>query len=378
MASRRRFGRVRQLPSGRWQARYRGHDGLDHPAPQTFERKADADRWLARAESMLLDGGWIDPNAGRVPLGEFARSWVVERAGLRPKTRQLYATLVRLHIEPELGHRWLSDLGPAHVRAWRAGLLAGGTGPITVAKGYRVLRTIMQTAVDDGLIRVNPCQINGAATERSPERPVLLVGEVYTLAAAVPDRWRALVLMATFCSMRWGELSGLVRADIDLDDGLVHIRRSVSELDDGTRVTGPPKSAAGRRVVALPSGLVPDVRKHLATYVGPADDDLVFVGPKGGPLRRRNFQKIWNPARAAVGREDLHFHDLRHTGNTLAAQVGATLPDLMARMGHSSARAALVYLHTSSTRDRAIADRLDGLIRERDRARSGHEGAVGE
>jgi integrase len=375
MSRRRRFGRVRQLPSGRWQARYRGRDGLDHPAPHTFERKADADRWLARAESLLVDGGWIDPDAGKVPLGEFARSWVAERAGLRPNTRQLYASLVRLHIQPELGHRWLSDLGPAHVRAWRAGLLTGGTGPITVAKAYRVLRTIMQTAVDDGLIRVNPCQIKGAATERSPERPVLSVSEVYAVAAAVPDRWRALVLMATFCSLRWGELSGLAREDVDLDAGLVHVRRSVSELDDGTRVIGPPKSAAGRRVVATLSGLLPDVRKHLATYVGPADDDLMFVGPKGGPLRRRNFQKIWNAARIVVGREDLHFHDLRHTGNTLAAQLGATLPDLMARMGHSSARAALVYLHTSSTRDRAIAERLDGLIRENDRARSGHEEA---
>jgi hypothetical protein len=89
---------------------------------------------------------------------------------------------------------------------------------------------------------------------------------------------------------------------------------------------------------------------------------VVFAGPKGGPARRSNFQKHWSVALATAGVTGVHFHDLRHTGNTLAAQAGATLPDLMARMGHASPRAARIYLHTTSDRDRVVANALDRLI----------------
>jgi integrase len=153
---------------------------------------------------------------------------------------------------------------------------------------------------------------------------------------------------------------------------------SVSELSDGSRLIGPTKSLASRRVVAIPAALLPDVRDHLRRFVGHRPDAGVFVGPKGAPLRRANFQKHWNAARLAAGLREIHFHDLRHTGNTLLAQSGATLPDLMARMGHSSTRAALIYLHTSSKRDRVVADRLNGLVRLSERAREGHAEGPGD
>src|SRR3954467_3606793 len=105
-----------------------------------------------------------------------------------------------------------------------------------------------------------------------------------------------------------------------------------------------------RRVVALPPGLLGDLRGHLTAFVAPDAGALVFTGPKGAALRRSNFQKCWIRALTAAGLDhrDLHFHDLRHTGNTLTAQSGATLPDLMARMGHASTRAASIYLHMTS------------------------------
>ncbi len=136
------------------------------------------------------------------------------------------------------------------------------------------------------------------------------------------------------------------------------------ELADGTFVVGPPKTAAGRRVVAVPAVILPDVIEHLRRYTGEGAGAYVFVGKRGGMLRRSNFQAIWRAALSKAGIEGVHFHDLRHTGNTLTAQAGATLPDLMARMGHASARAALIYLHTSSTRDRAVAHALDGLVQQ--------------
>ena len=112
----------------------------------------------------------------------------------------------------------------------------------------------------------------------------------------------------------------------------------------------------------------------------------MFTGPKGATIRRSNWHTVWRRACIAAGVEGLHFHDLRHTGNTLAAGTGASLRDLMTRMGHSSARAALIYQHATSERDQAIAASLDDLVRRhRDtpagghRARSGHgEGSRGE
>ena len=164
---RRRFGRVRQLPSGRWQARYHGPDGIDRAAPGTFERRADADRWLATIEDQVIHGDWLDPDAGLVPLEEYGPRWIAERAGLRPRTRQLYEGLFRRHIEPALGPLPLTGITPDRVRSWRAGLLDAGVGEVTVAKSYRLLKTILGTAVDDELLRSNPCRIRGAATERS-------------------------------------------------------------------------------------------------------------------------------------------------------------------------------------------------------------------
>lgn len=161
--------------------------------------------------------------------------------------------------------------------------------------------------------------------------------------------------------MRWGELMGLRRGDLDLDEALVSIERSTTEV--GTRlVTKSPKTDAGRRVVALPVALVPEIRKHLDSFAEPGEEGRVFVGPKGATPFRRNA-KVWSraKARASVSPE-LHFHDLRHTGNHFAAASGATTREPMGRMRHASMRAALIYQHTTSQRDREIADALGQRI----------------
>jgi integrase len=118
--------------------------------------------------------------------------------------------------------------------------------------------------------------------------------------------------------------------------------------------------------VSIPAALVDEVRQHLDTYAQPGTEGAVFVGPAGGRLRRSNFRKqVWLPATHAVGLDGLRFHDLRHTGNTLAAATGASTRELMARMGHASARAALIYQHSTRDRDTAIAAALSKLIAAR-------------
>jgi integrase len=357
---RRRFGRVRKLPSGRWQARYPGADGLDRPAPSTFPTKRDAEVWLSVVESELVQGTWLDPDAGLVPLGEYAERWVRERPGLAPKTRVLYEGLLRLHIQPVLGGLALADVTPARIRSWRQNMLDGGVGSVTVAKAYRLLKSVLTTAVDDEVIRRNPCRIKGAATERSPERPTATVEEVYAIAQVVRPWFSALVLLAAFTGLRWGELIALRRRHLDLAAGVVRVRGSVSEVD-GKFVEGPPKSAAGRRDVAIPEVIVPELRKHLAARSERGANGRVFVGPRGGIPRRTNFQATWAAATKKAGVSGLHFHDLRHTGNMLAAE-SASLRELMARMGHSSTRAALIYQHASREREAAIAAAISARV----------------
>ena len=132
-----------------------------------------------------------------------------------------------------------------------------------MAKAYRLLRTICETAVSDEMIGRNPCNIKGAAVEHSPERPVLSVAEVEALAGAIEVRYAALVLLAAWCGLRVGEALALTRADVDLEEGTVRIDKSAAELKSGERIVGPPKTKAGIRVVYMPPHVVPALRTHL-------------------------------------------------------------------------------------------------------------------
>lgn len=365
MAARRRkktSGSVRRLPSGLWQARVHGADG-SRTSLGTFPLKQDADRALALAVADQLQGRFVDPRGGRVTLEHYAWSWLEHRATLRPRTRELYESLLKNHILPSLGNRPMSAITPVVVRHWHARLTAAERpGPVTVAKCYRLLRTVLGTAVEDELIVKNPCILKGAGVERSPERPVATIEEVERIASAVDPRYRMLVLMATFTALRFGELAALTRRRIDLELGTVTVVLAQAELKNGTRLIGEPKTAAGRRVVAMPPVLVAELCEHLRVYSEPGEDGLVFVGPKGAPLRRGNWSVHWNKVVARLGFDELHFHDLRHTGNTLAASTGASTRELMTRMGHSSARAALIYQHASQERELAIGRALGQLI----------------
>ena len=416
----RRFGNVRKLPSGRYQIRYPGPDGRIRTGPDTHERKGDADKALVLIEAQLASGDWTDPDRGKVKLGEYASAWITERPGLRPRTMDLYRWLLRKHIEPHLGGAPIGRLSTRMIREWRATLLANGVSVSVAAKAYRLLRAILMTAVeDDKILPRNPCRIRGAGTEDAGERPVLTVAQVFGLAEQVgrrpvgnirkvpsgyrlrfcrhgemrtsPEiyatraeaervlwtmagdgradcthdrRFYALVLLATFCSLRWGEATALRRCDLDLDARAVRVRAAYVERSTGEMLVGPPKSKAGRRVVGIPDAIIPTLRDHLSVFVKDEPGALVFPGVRGGPLRRGNFNKMsaWPHAVEAIGMTGLHFHDLRHTGNQFAAHSGAGLRDLMTRMGHDSERAAMIYQHEARGADHLITSAIDAHV----------------
>lgn len=370
MADKRYFGSVRKLPSGRFQARYTGPDGRTYTARTgdgralTFDSKQYADKYLARVHGDIQAGRWTSPDATsvitKVPaLRAYSETWLTGR-DLSESTRLLYSITLRKQILPRLGDVPVTDITPVMVRDWHAGL-GSLTGPTQRAHAYSLLRTILHTAVADELIAANPCRVRGAGqAKRARQIKAASLAELETIAASVPSRYKLMVLLAAWCALRFGELSELRRSDIDVKDAVVHVRRGVIRGDAGRTVKGP-KSEAGKRDVNIPPHLMPLVKDHLRDHVAASQTALVFPAAAGGHMAPSSLYAVYYPARGKAGRDDLRFHDLRQTGAVLAAATGATLAELMARLGHSTVSAAMRYQHAAADRDKAIAEALSKL-----------------
>lgn len=319
---------------------------------------------MASERSRIERGERINHSGARVRLEDYANDWLATRVTpsgktLRPRTVDLYRGLLDNHIFPTLGAHQVGKLDPATIRRWHRGLLDAEVGPGAVAKAYKLLRTILNQAVDDRLIGVNPCKIPGAGIESAEERPTASVEQVERLAELAGARYRTMVLLAAWCGLRLGELVGLQRRHIDTKARTVRVEQQRQQLANGTYVLGPPKTAAGVRTVAVPASVAKELAEHLLAFAEPGRDGFVFTGEQGRPLDRVWWGKRWRRIAAQARMEGFRFHDLRHTGNTLAAQAGANQADLMARLGHASPDAARRYLHATADRDQALADALD-------------------
>lgn len=332
MPARRRFGAVRRLPSGRWQARYWDAAGNRVAAPHTFATKGDAQRWLAAAETDMGRGEWHDPRLGEVPFQEWAERWLATKGPkLQESTLHNYRYLVRCHMVPHFGATPIGRITPVVVQKWLADLHGTDLSANTVAKIYRVLSGIMDGAADLGLIPRSPCRIKGAGTERQEEMQVASPEQVAALAAAIGPRWEALVFTAAYCGLRWGELAGLRRRDVSFERNTITVTRKLAEVD-GKLSYGPPKTAAGRRTVGVPAFVARSLAVHVDLYALPGPDGLVFPSVDGQPMRRSNFRRrVWEPSTKAVGLDGFRFHNLRHTAATRRRQrhqpQGADGPD---------------------------------------------------
>lgn len=261
-------------------------------------------------------------------------------------------------------------LSPKLVAAWRtAGEprtapvrdVPAGAGEAAAANAYRVLRGILGTAVIDTLLPSNPCQIKGAGITHPRERGVASPAEVVALAAHMPAHLAAAVTVAAWSGLRYGELFALARRHVDLATGTLRVERALDNSGGFSR----PKTSKSRRTVHLPRTVLDDLSAHLAAHVTDDPDALVFALACGSPVSSSRLSAIFRTARTAVGRTDLTWHDLRHTGATLAYRAGASVPEVQRRLGHTTMRAAQVYAHAVDDSDRQIADRLDALVVQR-------------
>lgn len=390
--SKRSFGRIARLPSKRYRARYTGPDARLHNAPTTFEARIDAEAWLTDERRLIASGAWLAPGerdaerrraeARRLSntFPAYVDAWFTGRHDLRPTTRASYQTAIELHLKPAFGDLPLSEITTAAVRVWFNSY--GTRTPTARAHAYQVLSSIMSQAVDDELIHRNPCRIRGGGrvvVNREPE--VLTLTELIALAEAMPPRHQALTLISGLCGLRFGEAAGLRRRDVDLARGLLQVRQGAIRVP-GEKLLGPPKTAAAVRDVAMPSVAADALRIHMGGAAGGRRGDLVFPGSDGKPLaptalygrtarkERRNGRTYLKnaygffAAREAIGRPELHWHDLRRTAATLGAQSGGTVREMQSRLGHTTPAMALLYQAATAERDRAIAERLQLAVEE--------------
>lgn len=356
------FGNVDHLDSGRWRARYTGPDGRRRSA--TYTTRSDARVWLSTAHSDVVRRQWRAPESGRQTVGEYAADYLA-RSDLREGTKALYASLWRLHLAPTWSEVAVEDVSASDVHRWHE-QAATATRPTALAQAHRLLRAILNVAADDEILSSNPCRLRSGGKPK-PARPSrsLTVADVRALAEQVPARYRVLVLVLAFGGLRFGEATALRRSDVLVSENHLALRveRSVRQIA-GRSISGPPKSDAGHRTVALPQSVGQAHREHMETFVRVCDYALVFGTRSGNFLARSNFSGLL-AAQCARSRWSRYAHELRHTGATLAARTGASTAGLMRRLGHSSPAAALIYQHASAQREIEIADAVDFSIEKR-------------
>jgi integrase len=353
----------------RYDATHRGPDGRERS--KTLRTKAAAESWRRDQITMLERGSWFDPRAGKITPREWSEKWLNTAVDLRESTLRIYEVNLRLHILPALGDTPLGKLTPTMLREWQADLAAipvagRRRAPATVHQAYRTLRRVLGAAVSAELLSRNPMTGVNAPKVEDEEMRFLTPEEVITLVATIDERYRAMVLVATYCGPRAAELVGLRRQRVDLVRRRISIVEQVAERSSGAGfLKGPPKTKAGTREVPIPSIVAEALEAHMARWSEGGPEGLVFTAPTGGPIRWRSWSaRFWRPATVTAGVTGLRFHDLRHTCASLAIAAGADVKVLQAMLGHSSAAMTLdLYGKLLPDRLDDVAERLDAMAR---------------
>lgn len=366
---RRTFGSIRQLPSGRWQARYRDGEGAMRTAEDTFATKAEADHWLATTQHELRSGQWVDPDRGDISVAEWSIEWLRIQMHLKPKSRYGYESLLRSRLLPELGDLPVRHLRTSHIQSMVASFQLEGLSASRTRQAVALLSQILDAAIADGLIRSNPCR--AVRQPRLPEREMraFTAAEVDRIAESITPAYRSLVHVLAYGGLRWGEAAGLTRSSVDIDARRLRITRSIAEAG-GELFIGTTKTHQQRGVV-LPTFLWADLAAYLKRNVDDTPEAILFPAAAGGFLRYSNFiGRHWQPALSKAGLEPCGLHVLRHTCASLLAAAGAPVKAIQVQLGHASAEMTLNrYSHLYPDDLDELATHLDAIRRRADLSR---------
>jgi integrase len=313
--------------------------------PITAITRADVRKWHS-----LIQASCIGKQREVITRAHPARTWARSMS---------IPTSMHGRISPQLIKSWI-DAGAPMIKNYKE----SGSGIVQLAQAYRFLKAICNVAIDDGIIKENPCRIKGASTPRHGERPIITPDQIAALAAEVPDRYSMLVILAAYTSMRSSELLGLQRKHINELQKIIKVEHQLTNYASDQNLFVPPKTDAGIREVPIAKDLMSELIKHIDQFVSDASPEaLIFTTSTGLPLFKG--RKSWFvTAKRRLGLDHLHFHDLRHTGQSLAMVKGANTKDLQRRAGQASEAAARIYMHGSKLRDKEVAESLTDDINQ--------------
>ena len=356
--SRRSFGAIRKLPSGRFQASY-SIDGVRYNAPDTFKTKTDANIYLNTIDSDITRQSWRAPTKSEVSLATYTPLWLSNRDDLKATTRDLYQSQLRLHILPALGQFRIASITSAQISKWNTELKP--KGPTVAAQCYRLLRTIFNHAISEDLITSNPCTLRNAGSPKVKREEVMPeVWEIEKITECTPDRYKALVSVLAWGGLRIGEALALTRDSFNPKTGVIHVGARIYRLSQGRIDLDTPKTERGIRDIVLPESVSEQLYDHIRHFVKPGPDSLIFEANKGGYLSSSTFREVFITARERAGvRSAIYVHSLRSFAATIAAQQGATLKELMDILGHNSPEVAMRYQRNTNDRKRDVASKLN-------------------
>ncbi|GAA4286188.1 tyrosine-type recombinase/integrase [Georgenia daeguensis] len=333
-------GSVAKRQDGRWRARYRGPDGRERA--RHFDRKTDAQRWLAAETAKMGRGEWTDPTSGKVTVGEYGAEWLASKVRLKHSTRTSYESLLRYHVAPTWGRVPLSSVRHEDVAAWVQRLHGSGLSASRTRQAWIVLSQVLDMAVRSRRIPHNPARgVELPSLPKRTERPARMLtgGQVWALADAVGERHALEVLILAWCGLRFGELAALRVSEVDVLRREMHVNRTLSEVG-GVLIEGTPKTDSSVRRVPVPPWLMDMLAPTLA---GRGGEDRALTAPDGGDLRLGNWRtRVFDPAVRAVGiaaqdgGDVFRPHDLRHTCASLHIQAGTPPKVLSEMLGHAS------------------------------------------
>jgi integrase len=330
---------IRRLEGGKWQARYRDEEHDEHA--HNFRTRIEAQRWLDDVTASVVRGDYADPRAGRAKIAGPAETWYGATATLKPSTRASYRALLDAHVLPRWGRVEVRKVSTSAVATWVAETTAWRSAS-TTRKALGVLRGILDLAVADRRIALNPATGVGQPRLSMHEMRFLGASDLEALAEAMPSqRDRVLTLLLGWCGPRFGEVAALTRADVDVLRRRLRIERAVAEVR-GEIVLGTPKTHQARTVV-----LPPFLAEVLAAYMRSVPKEpaaLLFPDAAGGYLRVTTWKRrVFDPAagRAKLTPPSLRVHDLRHTAASLAIASGASIKAVQTQLGHRSATLTL-------------------------------------
>jgi integrase len=331
---------ITKVSPRKYRARFRTPDGASRS--RTFERRADAEKFLATIEVRKAEGAYVDPSAGKVTFKDYAEEWR-KRQPHRANTAASVEGALRVHVYPVLGQRPIAAIRPSELQAWVSGL---GLAPSTVATTYGKVAAIFRSAVEDRLIAHSPCT-RAVRLPRATGGEVvpMTADEVRAMAEAVSDRYRAFVVLLAGSALRPAEALGLTVDRVDWLRRTIRVDRQLVTVAGKSPILAPCKTESSVRTIPVPQALLDVLAQHLEVWPsGP--DGLIFTDSKGDPIRRNAIGHVWRRAATSCGVTGRSPHDLRHYAASVMIDQGASVKVVQRQLGHMKATTTLdTYAH---------------------------------